>query len=259
MRSLRFLPIVTVAFGLLLASCTAPVAPTPTQAPAPVPPQPTAAPTPMPTQALPPTPAPSATQAQEVAYPAPAEPTPTSAEEEPYPAPATQETLTPAALWNADGVIGADEYSDTTTIGPVTLWWRHDGTYLYLAAEARTRGWLAVGLDPEDRMKGANHIIAAHDGEARIADAYGTAPTGANHPADTTLGGTDDIVAYAVVEQDGVTRFEVQIPLDSGDAYDKPLQPGKTYPVIVAIGASDAFTAPHTFRGAGTIALSPTP
>lgn len=254
MKSLRFHLLVTLVLTLLLASCTAPVAPTAT--PEPIAPQPTTAPSTAATQAPAPTPEPSATPAEGAAYPAPEEPTPV---QEPYPAPGVDEPGAATPQWSADGVIGAEEYSDTTTIGAVTLWWRHDGQYLYLAAQARTRGWLAVGLDPEDRMKGASYIIAAHDGGARIADAFGTAPTGAQHPADTTLGGTDDIVAYAVVEEDGITRFEAQIPLDSGDPYDKSLQPGQTYPVIVAMGTADAFTASHSFRGAGSITLSPAP
>jgi hypothetical protein len=159
----------------------------------------------------------------------------------------------------ADGIISADEYAQSTKIGPVTLWWDNNAEFLYLAAEARTKGWLAVGLDPEDRMKGANFVMAAFDGDARIIDAFGTAPTGAAHPADTTLGGTDDIWTYAVVEQGGITRFEVQIPLDSGDDYDKPLKPGETYRVIVAMGTLDAFEAPHSYRGAGSITLVPAP
>jgi len=57
------------------------------------------------------------------------------------------------------------------------------------------------------------------------------------------------------VEEDGVTRFEVRIPLDSGDEYDKPLQPGSTYPVIAAVGTSDSFDARHSSRAQGEITL----
>ncbi|MBN1976206.1 MAG: hypothetical protein JW918_02295 [Anaerolineae bacterium] len=169
---------------------------------------------------------------------------------------ATEEMAEPAAGWQADGVIVDGEYAHQATVGEVGLWWRSDAEFLYLAMEASTTGWVSVGLDPEVRMKGANFIVGAvAGGEAQIWDAYGTAPVGNTHPPDEELGGTDDIVAYAGVEEGGVTRFEVQIPLDSGDAFDKPLEPGGTYPIIVAVGSSDSFSASHTSRAGGSITL----
>jgi hypothetical protein len=162
----------------------------------------------------------------------------------------------PAATWQADGVISEGEYAHETTIGDVNLWWSSDAEFLYLAMEAPTTGWVAVGIDPVNRMQGANYVFGAVvDGQAMIWDAFGTAPVGNTHPPDEELGGTNDIVAYAGVEEDGVTRFEVQIPLDSGDEFDKLLEPGGTYAVIVAVGASDSFDARHTSRAVGSITL----
>ena len=169
---------------------------------------------------------------------------------------ATEETTDPMAEWQADGAILDGEYAHEATVGEVRLWWSNDAEFLYLAMEASTTGWISVGLDPERRMEGANFIIGAvAGGEAQIWDAYGTAPVGNTHPPDEELGGTNDIVAYAGVEEGGVTRFEVQIPLDSGDAFDKPLEPGGTYPIIVAVGSSDSFDASHTSRAGGSITL----
>lgn len=162
----------------------------------------------------------------------------------------------PVSSWQADGVVADGEYAHQAAIGDVTLWWRNDAQFLYLAMEAQTTGWVAVGLDPTNRMEGANFIFGAVvGGEARIWDAYGTAPIGPNHPPDEDLGGTNDIVAYAGVEEGGVTRFEAQIPLDSGDDFDKPLQSGNTYSVITALGASDDFNARHSSRASGEIML----
>jgi hypothetical protein len=42
--------------------------------------------------------------------------------------------------------------------------------------------------------------------------------------------------------------IEFQIPLDSGDAYDKPLTPG-THTLIAAVGLSDDFASKHARRG----------
>lgn len=136
------------------------------------------------------------------------------------------------------------------------VWWRNDNTHLYLAAEAKAEGWIGVGLAPDNRMQGANYIIASMaGGQPKIFDAWGLAPTGATHPQDTEQGGKNDIVAYSVVRKDGVTRFEAQIPLNSGDKYDKPLKPGDTVKIIVAYGASDDYNARHPFRATGEIVL----
>jgi hypothetical protein len=176
--------------------------------------------------------------------------------------PVAEPTATPVetAEWAADGVIQSGEYAQETQVGSVRVLWSNDADYLYLAVEGPTSGWIAVGLRPINRMEGANFLIGTVAGvETTVWDAYGTAPTGATHPADEELGGTNDIVTFGGSEQDGVTRVEFQIPLTTDDEYDRPLEPGNTYPMIVALGASDDYNARHTFRGSGQIALQPAP
>ncbi len=155
------------------------------------------------------------------------------------------------ATWAADGVILENEYTYQEDFSGLRLWWTNDATYLYFAVEGDTSGWVAVGFDPERRMQGANFLFGyiSEDGIS-LWDAYGTAPTGPNHPPDEDLGGTVDIITSAGVEENGVTRFEIQIPLDSGDAYDKVLEPGQTYPFIIAMGSEDSFNA-YSFEGRG--------
>ncbi len=212
---------------------------------------------------LPPTP--TAQPQGEETYPAPGEQEgeayplpegPLVPEEGAYPAPeAAQARPAPTGPWVFDGQISEDEYSGQLAFGRVTLYWGNDAHYLYLAAEAETEGWLGVGVDPEDRMQGADYIIATFDGEAQIWDAYGQAPTGATHPPDTELGGTMDILEWAAVQDGPLFRFEALRPLDSGDAFDKALAPGQTYDVLVAVGSSVAFDAPHVYSSQGQITL----
>jgi hypothetical protein len=220
--------------------------------------------------------APQATNTPQAAAPTttPEPPTVTPAAKEPYP-PATPVTAQPttaypgptpepeptsAPAWRADGEIGPAEYRHERAVDRMAIWWANDGEFLYMAMLAPTSGWVAVGLDPTNRMQGANFILGALvDGEAKIWDAFGMAPVGPNHPEDTELGGTMDVIAFEAVEKNGQTLVEFQIPLDSGDQYDKPLKPGETYPVIVAYGDQDAFTSPHAYRGATEITLDPAP
>jgi len=200
---------------------------------------------------------------------APVAPTATTAPED-YP-PATPESTEPTAAYpeptekvevttvrKADGIIQLGEYQHETLIDNFALWWANDADTLYMAMQGPTTGWVAVGLDPENRMQGANMIIGAVvDGAPVIYDAIGLAPVGPNHPEDTAQGGTVDVLAFGGIEQDGQTLIEFQIPLDSGDAYDKPLTPGQTYRVIVATGESDDISSAHTFRGSTEIQLKP--
>lgn len=247
-KSYVVLALAIVMLASVLSACSAPattVAPTTETA------QPTEAAT-QPTN-VPPTTAPTQTTS----------PLPTATMESPLPTPVQPEVAEPepteaptTAIWAADGIISADEYNRNTDFGDMRLWWRNDDNYLYIAMEGDTSGWVSVGIDPENAMQGANYLFGyVVGGEAQLWDAYGTAPRGANHPPDEDLGGTNDIVAFVGTEEGGVTRFEVQIPLDSGDAYDKPLQPGQTYPLIIAIGGQDDFNAYHLRYDIGELAL----
>lgn len=232
------------AWGLLLilitaSSCATPttvpeILPAHTAVPTSVPASPTAAIEPQPTDTI--TPEPVSTDM----------PVPTT-----EPPPPTEESA-----WAADGVIMAGEYTYQEDFSGLRFWWTNDATYLYFAFEGDTSGWVAVGFDPESRMQGANFLFGYVLGnEVKLWDAYGTAPTGPNHPPDEDLGGTVDIVSYAGVEEEGITRFEIQIPLDSGDAYDKTLEPGQTYPYIIAMGGEDSFNAFHLKVAGGQLVL----
>jgi hypothetical protein len=162
--------------------------------------------------------------------------------------------------WSADGTISEEEYDQQLDFGDMRLWWWNDASSLYLAMEGDTTGWVAIGINPQRGMQDANYIFGyVENGELQIWDAYGTAPSGANHPPDEDLGGTTDITAFAGAEENGVTRFEAQIPLDSGDEYDQALEPGATYPIIVALGPEDEFNAYHLRYDRGELTLSDAP
>ena len=237
---------IVIVLALALSGCQMVAEPAPTETAPPVGETPTIAETVEPTEEA--TPAESPTpEATEAATPT-VEATPTA------------ETPAPGAAPEVDGTIAEGEYPNTTTIGDLEVWWYNDGESLTMAVQAPAEGWVGVGLDPDNGMQGADFKLAALvDGETRVTDAWGTQPTGPNHPPDTELGGTDDIEESAVVTEDGTTRFEFRIPLDSGDQYDKPLDPGSTYPIIVAYAGSNEYNSYHTFRLPGEITLDPAP
>jgi hypothetical protein len=154
-------------------------------------------------------------------------------------------------------LIGDGEYPHTVEAAGIAFHWTNDDENLYAAVAAETNGWVSVGIDPETKMKGANFVFGyVKDGTAFVQDMFGTKPTGrASHPPDEELGGGDDVLEYAGREEGNVTTIEFKIPLDSGDQYDKPLSPGTTYAIILAIGPRDDLDARHVAEGYGEITL----
>lgn len=158
--------------------------------------------------------------------------------------------------WQADGEINLGEYAHKAASGPLTVYWRNDGTYLYLALQARTVGWLSIGFDPDRTHIGADIIIGAvSNGTVTILDSYGTSERGTFHTPDVNLGGDYSITASGGSQESGVTTLEFQIPLNSGDKYDKALAAGATVPVILAVGTTSDLASMHSFASFGEIKL----
>lgn len=154
-----------------------------------------------------------------------------------------------------DGVVFPGEYSHRTDAGGFEVHWSNDINYLRVGLVSPGTGYVAIGFDPDYRMKGADFIIAAvEDGRLLIRDDYGDGSV--RHTADTLLGGTDDIIEAAGSERDGGTTVEFVVPLAARDEYDKTLVPGRTYHILVAYhNTSDSFAARHSRRGSGTMRL----
>ena len=152
-----------------------------------------------------------------------------------------------------DGVISTGEYRHalTDSVTGIELSWQNDSTYLYVGLTSPGTGWVAIGFDPEQQMKGSNIIIGAvENGEAVARDHSGTSPTG--HSEDSR----SEIVQFAGTESAGKTVIEFSIPLQSNDPSDKALQPGQTVSIILAYHASsDSFSAHHTKRTTTEITL----
>jgi len=152
-----------------------------------------------------------------------------------------------------DGVITTGEYRHTLTdsVTGIELSWQNDSTYLYVGLTSPGTGWVAIGFDPEQQMKGANIIIAAvENGEVVARNHSGTSPTGHRENS------RSEIVQVAGTESADKTMIEFSIPLQSNDPSDKALQPGQTVSIILAYHASsDSFSAHHTKRTTTEITL----
>jgi len=157
--------------------------------------------------------------------------------------------------YSIDGYIVTGEYAHETIIAGVNVYWSNDAHRLRMGLESPGTGFVAIGFDPEHQMQGANYIIAAvHEGELTIRDDYGHEPLA--HLDDTLQGGENNIISAAGNEWPDQTVIEFIIPLDSGDAMDKPLLPGHQYTILVAYHSMfDSFSNRHTLSGSGIMQL----
>ncbi len=156
-----------------------------------------------------------------------------------------------------DGVIYEGEYAHSTEAGGFQIRWSNDASFLRVGLTSPGMGYLAIGFDPDDRMQGANFVLAAvRNGQLWTRDDYGNGPL--THASDASLGGTDDILAAAGRESEGKTHVEFVIALNSGDRFDKRLTPGTTYDIVISFHeTNDDFDTYHSRRGAGKMRLDP--
>ena len=119
--------------------------------------------------------------------------------------------------------------------GSMTLSWKNDAEYLYLALNGTTRGWVSVGFEPTVWMKDADIVIGSVDnGRATVLDENCTGNYGP-HENDTLLGGTYDILESGGMETGGNTVIELKRKMNTGDKFDKAFVPGQQVPIIWAM------------------------
>jgi len=158
---------------------------------------------------------------------------------------------------SVDGKIDEGEYlnsyNDSST--GLILYWHNDKSNLYIGLQSKNNGWASIGFDPEKAMQGANLILVAMDGDNPIIrDDYGDGMF--SHTPDEELGGNTDIISYAGKKNDSGYTFEFAIPMDSGDDFDKKLESGQQYTVILAVHASSIdFDLRHTSKSSTVILL----
>jgi hypothetical protein len=150
-------------------------------------------------------------------------------------------------------IVNEQGYNQITARG-ITFQWKIVGTSLEAIVSAQTSGWVAVGFGPSSMMMDANVIIAhVLDGVAEARDDFGVTAT--SHASDLSLGGTSDVSAVSGSETGGTTEIAFTIPLDSGDAYDKPLVQGSACHLILATSTSDGFDYFHSVAAGVDVTL----
>jgi hypothetical protein len=165
---------------------------------------------------------------------------------------------TVAADWVPDGAISDGEYAQKMILsnGVFEVCWKNDAETLYMAIKGDTEGWVAVGFEPEVWMKDADMIIGwVDDGEVSAIDAYSTGNYGP-HPADTDLGGTEDLLEFGGSEKDGFTVIEFSRKMDTGDQFDKAFESGQTVSMIWGTSDWNDLEERHREDGKGELTFT---
>ena len=129
-----------------------------------------------------------------------------------------------------------------------SLRWRFIGNNIEIIIKAESTGWIAIGFEPENVMKGADIYIGYVDknNNVFIDDQYGN--TMFTHISDKKLGGKNNILQFWGNQKGEFTEIGFIIPTNSGDKYDKKFIKGKTYTVLLACGKKDDFTTIHSYK-----------
>lgn len=140
------------------------------------------------------------------------------------------------------------DYAHKLEAEDMTVSWSLDGDNIKFELSAKTTGWVAIGIDPEKAMLGADIIIGAvKKGKFKIQDHY--ADKKRAHKTDKKLGGTDNVQDKGGSETDGVTTISFSRPLAAAEEYDKPIKADGITRIMIAYGTGrDSFKTGHKYR-----------
>lgn len=149
------------------------------------------------------------------------------------------------------------DYSHGIAVADMHFLWRLREDSIDIKLVAPTKGWVAVGFNPETgrTMKGANLIIGfVRAGKAEVVDHYGTMKD--KHKGDDKIDGQTNVSNVSGSEEGGATEVAFTMPLNSGDAKDTPLSLDGDNIVLLAYGKSDRIVLKHKFRALLSLNLS---
>ena len=143
-----------------------------------------------------------------------------------------------------DGILGADEYSFNGTYSNMKLGvsLSADGKTLYLALEAPTTGWVALGLGAR-AMNGAFIVFGSvAKGKPIVSEQTGK---GHGHRPNKE----NQLAASAVRETSGTTVLEIALPAAT-------YATGNTMPILMSYSASDSFMLKHSVYASAELSIA---
>jgi len=159
---------------------------------------------------------------------------------------------------DVDGILAPGEYSKEATFdnGNFRLLWKIESDKAFMAIDAKSPGWVAVGFQPTFAMANADMIFGIVDasGKVQAIDAWSTGIFGP-HPPDINQGGHDNILASAGKRTADRVVFEFSRLLNTGDKLDKIIPAAGNFKIIWSYGSDFQFNNKHINKGSATLSM----
>jgi hypothetical protein len=129
---------------------------------------------------------------------------------------------------------------DSIEVNGMTFSWAFDRGLLQCEASAPTAGWVAVGFNTKNELKGTNLIMGAIEQEfLNMEDQYIVKP--GDHRSVIRLGGSEAVTKRGGKEENGITTISFSLPQLSSDKLHHQLIQGIEYYVLLAFSQEDDF------------------
>lgn len=119
--------------------------------------------------------------------------------------------------------------------------WRIVTDTLQCVMQAPTNGWVAIGFNSRNELKGTNLLMGAvKNGKCIMDDRYIVAV--GDHRSVKDLGGFCAVTNISAAEERELTWISFSIPLQVNDGFHQKLNEGNTYYLLMAYSTEDDFT-----------------
>jgi DOMON domain len=136
----------------------------------------------------------------------------------------------------------------------MTVSWYHQNDRIYFGMSAPTNGWLAIGFNVSDDIKGTYLLMGnVVDGKANVIEHY-TVGVG-NYKPLTAFAVPLQVKHVEGVEDKKITVINFSLPANANNKYQKDLSPGLKYILHIAYSQEDDFHHHSMMRTSINISL----
>ena len=132
--------------------------------------------------------------------------------------------------------------------------WYHQKDSVYFEMAAPTTGWVTIGFNTNSGIQGAYLLMGrVVDGIPSVVEHF-TVSAG-NYKSIKVLGEEPSVTVLSGLEANGLTKIKFALPIKANNRYQKELNAGKAYSLILAYSQSDDFQHHSMMRTAVQIKL----
>ena len=118
--------------------------------------------------------------------------------------------------------------------------WHYQGNRILIEMSAPTNGWVTVGFNDQDRIKGAYLLMGrVLNKQAEVVEHYTIAPGNYHHIE--ALGVKPAVQQVFSEQKDGKTTLKFSLPIEAASKYQKSLKAGQSYIMILAYSSDTDF------------------